>query len=375
MTSSDRIALGHWLTAAFTLLTGICALAIGLYMVNARQHVGANYTALVADVVRAQQHPNLLRTILNDLQEHPQQLNEQRLDNLMWRIPQHIAGVSHGLTASQLDPADYAPLLETLQQVEARLPEMERQIEAVAAGADPGALISLGYAVEDDLAWAYSELNDLIHGAAAEQRILMERLARIIGLLVLLVLLVVGGLMLALMRLHRQREQVARLSLADELTGLGNRRYLLNAAEQLHELSRRDETSLSLALIDLDHFKVLNDTWGHPAGDKVLEVFANTLLEATRQADVVTRIGGEEFCVLMPNTDAEGAYQLAERIRLRIGRLPKEKLGVATRLTVSLGIATGQGPDTDFDSLYSRADSALYQAKSSGRDRTCISMP
>lgn len=366
-------ALG--LALGFALLTGLCALAIGSYMANARQHVGANYTALVADVVRAQQHPILLRAALENLQRQPRSLHEQRLESLMWRIPQHIQGITHGFTESQLDSADYAPQLAMLRQVEARLPELENLLDEVAAGSAPDDLIPLGLALEDDLAWAYSELNDLIHAAAAEQRIIMERLAWAIGVLVLLVLLVVGGLMLALMRLHGERERVARLSLADELTGLGNRRFLLNAADQLHEQSLRDGKPLSLALLDLDRFKELNDTWGHPTGDNVLKIFANALQIEARRADVVTRIGGEEFCILMPDTSAEGAYELAERIRRRVESLTEPALGIPTRLSVSLGLATGIGPTSMFDHLYSRADKALYTAKSSGRNCTRIGQP
>lgn len=367
-------ALGWSMAVGFSLLSGVCAVAIGLYVANARQHVGANYTALVADVVRAQQHPVLLRATLDAMQEHPEHLHAERLENLLWRIPQHIRGVSHGLSQSQLAPWEYRPALDALARVETRLPELAALIEAgIETSGDRQALQELGYEIETELAWAYGELNDLIHVAAGEQRLIMERLSLAIGLLVLLALAVVASLMLALLRLSRQRELVSRLSLVDDLTGLGNRRYLLETAERLYQQSLRNEHPLSLALLDLDHFKHLNDTWGHPAGDKVLVAFARALQEVTRQADVVARIGGEEFCILMPDTPLEGALDLAERIRQRIAELNEDVLGIPTSIAVSLGLATGMASAADFDRLYSRADRALYLAKANGRNRTEVS--
>ncbi|MCE9665074.1 GGDEF domain-containing protein [Halomonas sp. M5N1S17] len=372
MSQRQHRTLSWQLALGFALLAGVCALVIGFYVVNARQHVGANYTTLVADVVRAQQHPVLLRHTLDRLHESPEVAHEERLGNLLWRIPQHINGVSHGLTRSQLDPADYVPPLDRLHQAAAQLPELQNRVDEMQAGVVPGELTRLGYEIENELARAYSELNELIHVAAAEQRILMERLTWAIGVLVLLVLIVVGGLMLALLRLHREREAVKRISLVDELTGLGNRRYLMEAANRLHEQSLRNGQPLSIALLDLDLFKQLNDSLGHPTGDGVLKAFANAVLEETRQADIVTRIGGEEFCILMPDTSSEGAFEVAERIRHRIAGLTEPTLGAPTTLTVSLGLATGQKQGSDFDSLYSRADKALYTAKANGRNCTRI---
>ncbi|TFH88182.1 GGDEF domain-containing protein [Billgrantia azerbaijanica] len=370
MTGRGPFALGWRMALAFTLLSGICALAIGLYMVQARQHVGANYTALVADVVRAQQHPIMLRATLDGLQEPSRLLHERQLENLLWRIPQHIAAVTHGLERSQLNPDDYAPQVAALRHAESRLSELQALIDG--GMPETASLIALGREIENELAWAYSELNEQVHAAAADQLRILERFSWAIGLLVLLALLVVGGLMLALLHLSRQREIVTRLSLIDELTGLGNRRYLLETAKRLHEQSLRNGRPLSLLLLDLDHFKQLNDAWGHPAGDRVLAVFARALREETRQADTVTRIGGEEFCILMPDTEADGALELAERIRQRVTGLDEETLGVPSTLTVSLGLATGSGPESDFDGLYSRADRALYLAKTNGRN--CIEL-
>lgn len=370
MSPRQHDTLGWQLVLYFTLLCGLCALAIGVYMVNARQHVGANYSALVADVVRAQQQPALLRSALMELSEEPRHVQAENFDNLLWRIPQHIQGVTYGLSRSQLDPGDYVPALEQLQRVRDELPEFQQRIRQVADDGDLPALLELGHAIEHDLAWAYSDLNEQIHRAAAEQRIIMERLTFSIGVLVLLVLVVVGGLMLALLRLNRQHARLAQLSRLDPLTGLHNRRHLLEVSHEFHQRSLRDSKPLSLTLIDLDRFKHINDNYGHPTGDRILQAFSQALLEETRQVDVVARLGGEEFCILMPDTSPSGAMEVAERLRQRIQAVSFKHLGVPYPITISLGVATDAGDDATFDRLYSRADEALYAAKSTGRNRT-----
>ncbi|WP_445004270.1 diguanylate cyclase [Halomonas mongoliensis] len=372
MNPRQHVVLGWQLALCFTLLVGLCALAIGLYVVNARQHVGANYTALVADVVRAQQHSSLLRSELLAVNAPTWNPDAERFENMLWRTRQHLQGVTHGLTHSQLDPQYYRTPLARLQEAHNSLPELEARIDEAMANRSHEAMLELGLAVENDLAWAYSELNEYIHQAAAEQRILMERLTLAIGILVLLVLLVVGGLMLALLRLNRQRSRLAQLSRVDTLTGLHNRRHLLEEADKLYRLSLRDTRPLSLVLIDLDHFKRINDSYGHPAGDRLLQALSQALREETREVDVVARLGGEEFCILMPDTPAPGAMEAAERVRARVQALPLEQPRVAEPVTVSLGLATGAAHEAVFDRLYFRADRALYAAKAKGRNRTEI---
>ncbi|MGY4878548.1 diguanylate cyclase [Vreelandella aquamarina] len=370
MKRRSNLSLGWQVGLGFTLLGGICALAIALYAFQARQHLGANYTALVADVVRPQLHTALLRTTLDSVR-HPLQDPEliERLNNLLWRIPRHIEGVSFGLSTSRLEPADYEASLERLQRVNERIPVVQQHLDDVASGKPPDALIQQGYAIENELALAYSELSELLHFEAGKQRIFMERLAIVIGVLVFVILSLMAGLLLALLRLNREHERVTRLSQADELTGLGNRRYLLNCMDALYLQHQDEASSLSLALLDIDHFKQVNDSFGHPAGDRILQVFAEALMSASRKGDIVARLGGEEFCVLMPDTGANGALELAERIRQRIAMLSHQQLGVPTSVTVSLGLATVNRGDVSFERLYSRADKALYQAKIQGRNR------
>lgn len=364
-----RQTLGWQVVLGLTILGGICALAAMIYLFQARQHLGANYTALAAQVVRPQSHAVLLSHTLHALREHPQDpMLNKRLNNLSWRIPKHIDVVGATLSASQLKREDYASSVNRLNDVKNALLELQ-QISQADAEVSHRERLALGFMIENDLAKAYSELSDLVHSEAGEQRIIMERLGQTVAVLVFVILLLVAGLLVALLRLKREHQRVMRLSQVDELTGLGNRRYLLNFTDSLCQQSQRNERPLSLALLDIDHFKQVNDTFGHPVGDRILQVFARTLQGEIRGADVLARMGGEEFCVLMPDTDADGARELAERVRAAVASLTHQELGSATSITVSLGVATGCQSGLDFKHLYARADQALYQAKSKGRNR------
>ncbi len=174
-------------------------------------------------------------------------------------------------------------------------------------------------------------------------------------------------------RFRRLRANLER----DELTGLGNRRAFEVQGEQWLADCLRQDRPLSLLAVDLDHFKQLNDRFGHTVGDEVLREVARTLREATRQSDLSIRMGGEEFLVLLPGADLRAGMDCAERIRQAIDRIrvparaedgaPTASDGVAT-ITASVGVSS-LGRHTTLQSLYQKADEALYAAKASGRDR------
>lgn len=170
--------------------------------------------------------------------------------------------------------------------------------------------------------------------------------------------------------LARQLEHEAR---TDFLTGLSNRRHFLELAAQELVRVRRYRSPLTLAMLDLDHFKTINDTYGHEIGDKVLIELAELCRRTLREADVMGRIGGEEFAILLPQTTGEQAYEIAERLRAAIAatEIPIER-GLPVRFTVSLGITSFVGSDTNIDMLLSRADKALYAAKREGRNRVVV---
>lgn len=160
--------------------------------------------------------------------------------------------------------------------------------------------------------------------------------------------------------------RLARLALTDGLTGIFNRAYFDATLEQ--EIARRDRSGqpLALLLIDLDHFKWINDSCGHSAGDQALRDVAQALAGSFRKADTVCRYGGEEFAVILPETAPEQAYLIAERARLTIARLPRP---VQVTASLGLGWAIGAEP-THPQILIDRADQALYAAKADGRNRT-----
>ncbi|MEJ2686332.1 MAG: GGDEF domain-containing protein, partial [Gammaproteobacteria bacterium] len=159
--------------------------------------------------------------------------------------------------------------------------------------------------------------------------------------------------------------ELIRLSNTDVLTGAMNRRLFSDNLRREIEKSRRYRLPVSLLMIDVDHFKRVNDTCGHDCGDRVLRETARRIASSLRQADYFVRYGGEEFCVLAPGTSGEQASAMADKIRELMAARPFEQAGT---ITVSVGVTQLQDDDTE-ETLVNRADRALYQAKWSGRDR------
>ena len=154
----------------------------------------------------------------------------------------------------------------------------------------------------------------------------------------------------------------------DDLTGLAGRRHFGNELKREIDRARRERRDLSMLLLDVDHFKRVNDGWGHPAGDAVLRALAETLLVGTRSLDVVGRLGGEEVGVLLHGSDEETAVRVAERLRLAVAAMEVPWKDEVLRVRVSIGVATwddGMSPDD----LVELSDRALYAAKTQGRDR------
>lgn len=168
--------------------------------------------------------------------------------------------------------------------------------------------------------------------------------------------------------LRAANERLERLAMTDTLTGCANRRHFMERAAEMVALAGRHATPLSLAILDLDDFKQTNDTFGHPAGDAVLAQTGQLLHRHLRTTDLVGRVGGEEFALLMPHTDLDGAGLLAERLRGAIADADINLDGTLIRVTASQGLAQLRAGE-DFDELYSRADTALYRAKLNGRNR------
>ncbi|MEC4892981.1 MAG: diguanylate cyclase [Oscillatoria sp. PMC 1051.18] len=172
--------------------------------------------------------------------------------------------------------------------------------------------------------------------------------------------------------LEQQKHLIAKLeklATTDPLTGILNRRHFLNIAAK--ELSRyhRYNCGFSLLMLDLDHFKRINDTYGHSMGDEVLKAMTEAVLKSLRKADSFGRFGGEEFAILLPETNLETAREVAERIRQTITKLTITPPNQLVQITVSIGVTTCKMKDESLEVLLQRADKALYQAKNLGRDR------
>lgn len=175
--------------------------------------------------------------------------------------------------------------------------------------------------------------------------------------------------------LEAAMERLTEMAVRDDLTGLFNRRHMLDVLE--HEKSRADrneESGFCVCMLDIDHFKRVNDTYGHGDGDTVLRTFAWTAEQCIRSADVLARWGGEEFLLLLPQTPVELAEACVERIRTALVRTAFDGLPRDFRITISAGIAQYDSGGT-IKELIERADQALYQAKRSGRNRIVLAEP
>jgi diguanylate cyclase (GGDEF)-like protein len=167
----------------------------------------------------------------------------------------------------------------------------------------------------------------------------------------------------------RVQAELQRLASTDSLTGVYTRRRLLELAGDASYRFRRYGRPFSVMVMDLDGFKRVNDTFGHHQGDAVLVEFAQAVLDEKRETDSLGRMGGDEFCLVLPETTPEAAQVLAERIIKRCESIFLEHEGETVRVTASIGISQALPSDTGLDPLFARADGALYRAKNGGRNR------
>lgn len=173
------------------------------------------------------------------------------------------------------------------------------------------------------------------------------------------------------LELQAANRELERQATTDPLTNLLNRRGFEARATQVLALAKRHQRPVSVLSLDIDFFKRINDSYGHDVGDTVLQTLAHTLAERARQSDLVARFGGEEFLLLLPDTDLQGAQAMAEALRQSVANMP---MGTAGHITISIGVSSWR-PDAPQDGLnetIKRSDEALYQAKQSGRNRVCV---
>lgn len=170
-----------------------------------------------------------------------------------------------------------------------------------------------------------------------------------------------------------QERKLLHLSIRDSLTGLYNGRFFHERLPAAYAQAARERRPLSLVQIDLDHFKQVNDQYGHRMGDQVLRAFGEVLAQSIRRGETAARVGGEEFCVILEGADIAAAHHAAERFMaaVREMRVPAGG-GQELRMTASFGVASSELDGEDEWSLYNAADSALYAAKQAGRNRVCV---
>lgn len=168
---------------------------------------------------------------------------------------------------------------------------------------------------------------------------------------------------------RKSRRRLATLANADKVTGIFNRQYFDKIAAEEFEKARVAQRSFSILFVDLDHFKEVNDNYGHRTGDDVLRAIAWLIQKVCRNTDIVARYGGEEIVVVLPNTLSDDAIKIGEEIREIVAKQTRERLGIA--VTVSVGVAGFPQDGDSLSSILEKADRALYQAKEKGRNRVC----
>ena len=219
-----------------------------------------------------------------------------------------------------------------------------------------------------------ADIEDLLQGVAD------PFFSDVVGLLISLLMLIgVIGLRALFANMRSHEKELVRLATTDALTQAHNRRHALELARREITRQRRTGRPLALLVMDLDHFKAVNDTHGHAVGDTVLVGVCAVCKEALRAMDIFGRLGGEEFVVVLPETDEAQAIASSERLRARIATLATSAADATVHITVSIGIAISTGKVEDVDAaltqLLHQADAALYAAKEQGRDRCVVWHP
>ena len=173
----------------------------------------------------------------------------------------------------------------------------------------------------------------------------------------------------------RLMEHLRESSLRDAMTGLYNRRFLEEYVTTLVATSQRRQSTFAVLMLDLDYFKQVNDTFGHEAGDKVIKTLADLLLKSVRGSDMVVRYGGEEFLIVLQDTNMETALAVADKIRCRVEETKIPLTGTILQKTISIGVASFPADSDTFWQVVKFADVALYEAKKQGRNRVVRFVP
>lgn len=228
---------------------------------------------------------------------------------------------------------------------------------------DDGVVVVVLLAPKDFMA-AFHERKELLIASAGIISLLLSAVA-------LLVFVLSNRYFESTDRLRQAHDQLTLLANTDVLTGVSSRRAFLASLEAEIARAHRHKQCLSLLMLDIDHFKRVNDIYGHPIGDAVLQQFASSCAGMLRGHDLFGRLGGEEFAIALPHTDIEGAQSVGEKIRVAIAQTPIPTSAGPIAITVSIGLAQLEAGNVEVEQLIARADGALYQAKRDGRNQVC----
>lgn len=361
------------LLSGYGVLLAAMVAAMAFFVSNMNRHIGSNYTAAASNIVRGQHEVSRLLYAAELYLVYPDERMRDRILRTLDAIESREGTTRDSFEHLNLDTDTRETVVKEFERVLDRLPRL-RELTRQAVD-DPDAredFRETAMEVENTLAFVYSSLHRHNHSASAAQQRLTSWLTWAVVGLGALLLVIIAALLWAVDKVFAQNEALERLTVTDALTELPNRRGLIQRVEQALAQHQRNGQPLSLALLDLDHFKTVNDHEGHPVGDAVLQHIAAEITRSTRASDMLARLGGEEFGLLMPETGHEGAHELCERIRQRIKEMELPMTSKVRNLTISIGLTTVTvDAETSFDNLYIAADRALYEAKRQGRNRTC----
>lgn len=360
------------LLAGYSVLLAAMITAMAFFVSNINRHIGSDYTAAASNIVRGQHEVSRLLHAAELYLAYPDERVRDRILRTLDTIESRSGTTRDSFEHLNLDTDTRETVVKEFERVLDRLRHL-RDLTRQALD-EPDAredFFEAAMEVENTLAFVYSSLHRHTHSASAAQQRLTGWLTWAVVGLGALLLIIIAALLWAMDKVFRQNEALERLTVTDALTELPNRRGLVQRVEQALAQHQRNGQPLSMALLDLDHFKKVNDHEGHPMGDAVLQYIAAEIAQSTRSSDMLARLGGEEFGLLMSETGHEGAHELCERIRQRIEEMEFPMTTEVRSLTISIGLTTVTvEAETTFDHLYIAADRALYAAKRQGRNRT-----
>ena len=380
MAEFRREALVYTLALAFLALMALGSYAIIDSIVTRQQHM-----ATVIDV-SGRQRMLCQRIALLGLQlSHTRLGTDQDRITTQLRESIDLMRRSHrdlveGSLALGIDPPQQKPLKDIYyappHELNRQVPAFLAAADQVVAAADQGDVRKVADSAAKVDALASEALLDSLNAAvneyAADSEAMFRRSQLRVMTITIAMLIALGTEAMFIFRpLFRRMNNLVDMAQSDPLTGCWNRRSVLDAANRDFARSWRTASPLSVIFMDIDHFKHINDSHGHLAGDAVIRTLTSTVKAALRTSDMLGRIGGEEFVVLLVDTDCQNAAMVAEKLRLQLAGTPVFYDKTEISFTVSLGVAEIRAGDADALSLIDRADSLMYRAKSGGRNLVC----